>query len=80
MCSYIDDILKKSGYKTGLFTSPHLVTIRERIQVDGELISREDFTQYFNMKQPGRIILSLHILTFFSVRLCYILINARSIM
>ncbi len=82
VCSYIDDILKKSGYKTGLFTSPHLVTIRERIQVDGELISREDFTQYLIrcMKQPGRIILSLHILTFFSVRLCYILINARSIM
>lgn len=48
VCSYIDDILKKSGHKTGLFTSPHLVTIRERIQVDGELISREDFTQYFN--------------------------------
>lgn len=48
VCSYIDDILKKSGYKIGLFTSPHLVTIRERIQVDGELISREDFTQYFN--------------------------------
>lgn len=48
VCSYIDDISKKSGYKTGLFTSPHLVTIRERIQVDGELISREDFTQYFN--------------------------------
>lgn len=48
VCSYIDDILKKSGYKTALFTSPHLVTIRERIQVDGELISREDFTQYFN--------------------------------
>ena len=48
VCSYIDDILKKSGYKTGLFTSPHLVTIRERIQVDGEFISREDFTQYFN--------------------------------
>lgn len=48
VCSYIDDILKKSGYKTGLFTSPHLVTIREHIQVDGELISREDFTQYFN--------------------------------
>jgi dihydrofolate synthase/folylpolyglutamate synthase len=48
VCSYIDDILKKSGYKTGLFTSPHLVTIRERIQIDGELISREAFTQYFN--------------------------------
>lgn len=48
VCSYIDVILKKSGYKTGLFTSPHLVTIRERIQIDGELISREAFTQYFN--------------------------------
>ena len=48
VCSYIDDILKNSGEKTGLFTAPHLVTIMERIQVDGELISREDFTQYFN--------------------------------
>ena len=35
----IDSILRAQGYRTGLFTSPHLVTFRERIQIDGEKIS-----------------------------------------
>lgn len=37
----IGSILSKAGYHTGLYTSPHLHTFRERIQLDGELISRE---------------------------------------
>jgi len=36
-------ILRASGLKTGLYTSPHLVRINERIQLDGEAISDEDF-------------------------------------
>jgi len=36
-------ILSQAGLHTGLFTSPHLVTIRERAQIDREPISREDF-------------------------------------
>src|ERR1035437_7755577 len=32
-------ILQKAGYKTGLFTSPHLKDFRERIRVNGEMIS-----------------------------------------
>ncbi|MCR5546564.1 MAG: bifunctional folylpolyglutamate synthase/dihydrofolate synthase, partial [Lachnospiraceae bacterium] len=35
-------ILKEMGKRVGLFTSPHLVTFQERIQVNGELISKED--------------------------------------
>ena len=35
-------ILKESGYKTGLYTSPHLSSFRERIKIDDELISEED--------------------------------------
>ena len=31
-------ILQKAGYKTGLYTSPHLVDFRERIRIDGEMI------------------------------------------
>jgi dihydrofolate synthase/folylpolyglutamate synthase len=31
-------VLQKAGYRTGLFTSPHLVDVRERIRVDGEMI------------------------------------------
>jgi dihydrofolate synthase/folylpolyglutamate synthase len=38
----IDAICRAKDYRTGLFTSPHLVTFRERIQVDGKMISREE--------------------------------------
>src|SRR5208282_5983434 len=36
-------ILRASGLKTGLYTSPHLVRINERIRVDGKEISDDDF-------------------------------------
>lgn len=36
-------ILQTAGYRTGLYTSPHLHTFRERIQVNGEYITEEDF-------------------------------------
>ena len=39
-------ILQKAGYRTGLFTSPHLKDFRERIRVNGEMISREEVTDF----------------------------------
>jgi dihydrofolate synthase/folylpolyglutamate synthase len=39
----VASILRASGVKTGLYTSPHLVRINERIQVNGEEISDDDF-------------------------------------
>jgi dihydrofolate synthase/folylpolyglutamate synthase len=36
------EILRRAGYRTGLFTSPHLCRVEERIQVDGEPVSREE--------------------------------------
>ncbi len=43
MCS----IFMEAGYKTGLYTSPHLVDFRERIRVNGQMISREYVTQFY---------------------------------
>lgn len=40
---YLARILSSNGYKTGLFLSPHLVNIRERISIDGKLIGKQDF-------------------------------------
>jgi dihydrofolate synthase/folylpolyglutamate synthase len=37
-------VLRHAGYRTGLFTSPHLCRVEERIQVDGEPINREELT------------------------------------
>lgn len=39
-------VLQESGYKVGLYTSPHLVDFRERIKVDGQLISQQFVTQW----------------------------------
>jgi dihydrofolate synthase/folylpolyglutamate synthase len=41
VCAMADAICRAQGYRTGLFTSPHLVTFRERIQVNGEFIPEE---------------------------------------
>jgi len=41
VCAMIDSILRAHGYRSGLFTSPHLVTFRERIRVNGEMISHD---------------------------------------
>jgi dihydrofolate synthase/folylpolyglutamate synthase len=37
----IDSICRAQGYRTGLFISPHLITFRERIRVNGEMISED---------------------------------------
>ena len=45
-------ILKEAGYKVGLYTSPHLKNFRERIQINGTLISEEAVTSFIiNTKQ-----------------------------
>ena len=46
--SLIASVLKEAGFKVGLYTSPHLVDFRERIKINGEMISQEfvaDFIQ-----------------------------------
>jgi dihydrofolate synthase/folylpolyglutamate synthase len=48
VCAMIDAICRAQGYRTGLFTSPHLVTYRERIQVDGEMIPEEKVAEGLN--------------------------------
>src|SRR5438034_6955939 len=35
-------VLGRAGYRTGLFTSPHLSQVEERVQVDGRLILRDE--------------------------------------
>src|SRR5438874_7043940 len=42
VCAMIDAIARTVGHRTGLFTSPHLVSFRERIRVNGENISEDE--------------------------------------
>jgi dihydrofolate synthase/folylpolyglutamate synthase len=48
----IASILRASGYQTGLYTSPHLHTFRERIQLNGQLISEEAVAHLTGRLQP----------------------------
>ena len=41
-CAMLESIYRAAGWRTGLFTSPHLVSFAERIQVDRHLISQAD--------------------------------------
>jgi dihydrofolate synthase/folylpolyglutamate synthase len=48
-------ILTAAGYRTGLYTSPHLVRVNERIQVNGVQIPDEDFARlYFQVDETAR--------------------------
>ena len=48
----IEAVLRTAGYRTGLYTSPHLHTFRERIRVDGMPISREDIVSLVDEMRP----------------------------
>src|SRR5688500_8531169 len=45
-------ILQSAGYKTGLYTSPHLKEITERIRINGEEVSREFVIDFNNRIRP----------------------------
>ncbi len=51
-CSMIASMLQACGYKVGLYTSPHLVDLRERIQVNGEIIPQADFGRLVRHLEP----------------------------
>jgi dihydrofolate synthase/folylpolyglutamate synthase len=46
IAAFISNILKEAGFRTGLYTSPHLIDSRERIKIDGEMISKDEVAFY----------------------------------
>ena len=46
-CAMLDSILREAGYKTGLYTSPHIFDYTERIKINGKEISKESFAKLF---------------------------------
>jgi dihydrofolate synthase / folylpolyglutamate synthase len=45
-CAFLDSICLRADIKTGLFTSPHLISITERVKISGEEISESEFAKY----------------------------------
>jgi len=48
----LSSVLQQSGYKTGLYTSPHLLDFRERIRISGIPIPEQEVTEFVKQNQP----------------------------
>ena len=46
-CAFTESVLRAHGVRTGLYTSPHLVSVRERIMLAGRPVETEKFVRYF---------------------------------
>lgn len=51
VCHMLASVLQAAGYKTGLYTSPHLRDFRERIRVNGEMVSEEWVAEFVTRHQ-----------------------------
>src|SRR3989440_844178 len=51
-CAMLESIYRAAGLRVGLFTSPHLVSFRERIQVNRQLIAEADVVRLVETMQP----------------------------
>ncbi len=60
----IASVMQESGYKVGLYTSPHLKDFRERIKINGEMISEENV---INFMQENKLITDRMELSFFEL-------------
>ena len=47
VCAFLQSVFLSAGYKVGTFTSPHLIEIRERFCVNGEMVSESDFSDSY---------------------------------
>jgi len=67
-CSYVAEALRIAGYRVGLYTSPHLHTVRERIRVGGQLIDESEVMEW--IRRNDRVLRGFPDLTTFEVLTC----------
>jgi len=51
-CAMVSAVLREAGYVTGMFISPYIIEFRERIQVDGKMIPKEQFASLMEQVFP----------------------------
>lgn len=64
VCHALKSMYMEAGYRTALYTSPHLNDVRERFLIDGSRISEEDMVRFFDLFD---VELNTHPLTFFEL-------------
>lgn len=63
-CTMLSEVYKTAGYKTGLYTSPYIVDFRERMQINGEYIPKEDLARLTEkVKNTGVVVTEFEFIT-----------------
>lgn len=63
-CTMLSEVYKTAGYKTGLYTSPFIVDFRERMQINGEYISKDDLARLTEkVKNTGVVVTEFEFIT-----------------
>ena len=53
-CAMLESILRHAGYRTGVYSSPHLVHFEERLRLSGEMVAADDLLPGFAAVEAGR--------------------------
>jgi len=75
--AYIEAIARASGYRTGAFTSPHLLRYNERIRIDGTEVSDADLVQAFEAIEAARADIALTYFEFGTLTALYLFARAE---
>ena len=76
-CAMLESILREAGYRTGLFTSPHLVFFEERCKINGQAVSSSVLTAHFAKVEAMRGDISLSYFEFTALAIFSCLANAQ---
>ena len=76
-CAMLEAIYLQAGYKTGVYTSPHLVDFEERCRLQGESASAELFAKAFEFVEQSRGDISLTYFEFSTLAILHMLAQAE---
>jgi len=76
-CAMLEAILLQSGYRTGVYTSPHLVHFEERCRIGGEIASAADFVANFEAVENARGDISLTYFEFSTLAILSLMAQAK---
>jgi dihydrofolate synthase/folylpolyglutamate synthase len=76
-CAMLESILRAAGYRTGLYTSPHLLRFNERARVAGESVSDEALIEQFQAVERSRGETSLTYFEFTTLAILRLFMAAR---
>ena len=76
-CAMLEAVLLQAGYRTGVYTSPHLVRFEERCRLHGESASAEEFAQAFAAVEAVRGDVSLTYFEFSTLAILHLMAHAQ---